>query len=208
MDNATKENPPFVPPTSSEPTLPFSRIFHLLASYYQTHNSLDLPLMHPTTQSILSILSSLGIQELLQEQWETNYQQLKQYKFNYGNCTVTVTSTASQNLEQWTTMQKECCKNYELKLQQQQYATIMEEKMLPMISKERYLKLKELGLMVNKWEKRLLELQQYKMDMGHVDVPIDHSGVRCSIGDCSSRKLLSLLFANECISDLENQTVN
>eukprot|EP00956_Cyclotella_meneghiniana_P045586 scaffold375581_cov96-Cyclotella_meneghiniana.AAC.1 len=48
--------------------------------------------------------------------------------------------------------------------------------MLPMISKERYLRLKELGLMVNKWEKRLLELQQYKMEMGHVDVPIDHPG--------------------------------
>ena len=82
--------------------------------------------------------------------------------------------------------------------QQQQYATNMEEKMLPMISKERYLRLKELGLMVNKWEKRLLELQQYKMEMGHVDVPIDHPGVSRSICDCFMGKLLSVQIDYEC----------
>ena len=200
MDNATIENPPSIPLTPTEPTLPFDQIYNLLTSYHQTHNSLNLPLAHPITQSILTALSSLGIQELLQEQWETNYQQLKQYKSAYGNCTVTVTNTTSPNLEEWTAIQKECCKNYELKLQQQQqqYATDMEEKMLPMISKERYLRLKELGLMVNKWEKRLLELQQYKMEMGHVDVPIDHPGVSRSKCDCFMGKLLSVQIDYEC----------
>lgn len=39
---------------------------------------------------------------------------------------------------------------------------------------ERYEKLKNIGITINRWEKRLVELKSYRAEFGHCDVPIDH----------------------------------
>mmetsp|Transcript_11323 Transcript_11323/g.24134 ORF Transcript_11323/g.24134 Transcript_11323/m.24134 type:complete len:158 (+) Transcript_11323:574-1047(+) len=45
------------------------------------------------------------------------------------------------------------------------------------LTPERFEKLRDVGLTINKWEKRLEELRAYKLAHGHCDVPIDHPGL-------------------------------
>jgi hypothetical protein len=175
------ENPPPFP--AAEPTLPFTEIYALLTSFHQSTGSLNIPITHPTTQKIMDLLSSLGMEEIMSDRWETNFKRLRTYKSKQGNCAVETvaesTGNASQDseiedLKEWTVLQRECYRNYEAlggaSLEQR-------GERVPSLSMERYLKLKNVGLTVNKWEKRLVELRKFKLERGHCDVPIDHPGV-------------------------------
>ena len=63
-------------------------------------------------------------------------------------------------------------------MNRQQLEQVEDGERIPSLSTERYLKLKNVGLTVNKWEKRLMELRRHKMETGHCDVAIDYPGVR------------------------------
>lgn len=190
------ENPPLIPPMETiamgnsiheEPTLPFSEIYNLLTDFHQTNGSLSLPLSHPTTLRIIDILTSLQFEELASHRWECQFDALKEYKQNHGNCAVeTLTGNSSQEYDgtfrEWVALQRECYKAYEEQSANLSASWVTEQQRqdkphTKSLTTDRYLKLKNVGLTVNKWEKRLLELRQYKGEMGHCDVPIDHPGV-------------------------------
>lgn len=175
----TMDNPPPFP--AAEPTLPFTEIYSLLTSFHQSNGSLNLPLTHPTTQKIMDLLSSLGTEELMSDRWETNFNRLRTYKSKQGNCAIEIVTESTEDseiedLKEWTVLQRECYRNYEAL---GGATSLLEQRgeRVPGLSVERYLKLKNVGLTVNKWEKRLLELRQFKLERGHCDVPVDHPGV-------------------------------
>ena len=59
------------------------------------------------------------------------------------------------------------------------------------LSKERFDKLRNAGVAMNKWEQRLNELRQYYEEKGDCDVPVNHPGVSFPISSatCSEMKI-------------------
>eukprot|EP00804_Cyclotella_cryptica_P001451 CCRYP_003693-RB/>CCRYP_003693-RB protein AED:0.07 eAED:0.07 QI:443/1/1/1/1/1/5/555/509 len=189
------ENPPLLPPMEihaigasipEEPSLSFSEIYNLLTAFHQATGSLTLPLSHPTTLRIIDILTALQFEELANHRWECQFAALKEYKQRHGNCVVeTLTGNSTHDYDEtfteWVALQRECYRAYEEQSASHAASWPTEQQGLEKLhgkslTNDRYLKLKNVGLTVNKWEKRLLELRQYQAEVGHCDVPIDHPG--------------------------------
>jgi hypothetical protein len=164
MDNAPDTTLPLTPP---EPTIPFTEIYSLLTTHLHSTGSLNLPPSHPTALQIMDHLTSLCLDRSMAERWDENFHKLRNHKSTHGNCVV----ENDEDLKEWTALQTECYRNYETS------STVHEGERMVNLSRERYLKLKNVGLTVNKWERRLMELRQHKLEMGHCDVPIDYPGV-------------------------------
>ena len=81
-------------------------------------------------------------------------------------------------------LQRECYRNYERQHPQPQEEQRNDEQRLPNVTTERYFKLKNVGLTVNRWERRWMELKRHKLERGHCDVPIDYPGVSLCMGLC------------------------
>lgn len=185
----------------AEATIPFTSIYNLLTNFHQTHNTLDLPVSHPTTLKILDILTALNLETIVNKRWDENHTKLRHYKRKFGDVENINESTGNAvddceitDLKEWMGLMRGCCRDYERYWQgynarhgsmrsngaqdgaglsvdasNQSHQTI--------ISTERYLKLKNIGLTSNKWEKRLVELREFREEHGHCDVPINYVGV-------------------------------
>ena len=87
-------------------------------------------------------------------------------------------SEADEESKQWLHLQRAPYINYE-----EGQNTIQNEdkdiegKLPNHVTPERFERLKNLGVAMNKWEQRLLELKEYYGTNGHCDVPVDHAGV-------------------------------
>lgn len=194
VPQAATMNPPAIPPLAptenTEATLPFSEIYNLLTHHHQTTGSLNLPPSHPTTLRIIDILSSLQFEKLMDERWESQFGKLKAYKSTHGNCAVETMSQqegGTANFSQWIGLQRDCYRGYEEGQSASHSLGDQASKdplgirpiektgeKRPCLSTERYLKLKNVGLTVNKWEKRLVELRQFKADVGHCECAVQY----------------------------------
>ncbi|KAL7486247.1 hypothetical protein ACHAW6_011845 [Cyclotella cf. meneghiniana] len=87
---------------------------------------------------------------------------LTTFKKNHGHCN-TSQGTANRDLDSWVGKQRAFCKLYE-------------QRRPSPLTVARYERLKDVGLLhpPNKWEQRLEELKQFKLQHGHTDVPIDY----------------------------------
>ena len=182
----TDETPPPLtpPPTVAEPTIPFSAIYNLLSNFHQNNGTLNLPISHPATLQILDLLTIHNIDTLASRRWDDNYTKLRVVKSRYGDVESIKDTFADcdiRDLKEWCGVMRGCCREYEMQKKKDSSASNDSGQMLPrrhtIITTERYLKLKNVGLTFNRWEKRLLELRQFKEEMGHCDVPIDYAGV-------------------------------
>lgn len=145
--------------TSATPEINFTGVYTELLSYHtQNNGSLAVPSSHPALSRIADALTSGGIENLLNQRWDEQLAQLRNYKARHGNCNVPPTHPT---LGKWAADQREYYKLYE------------SQKPSP-LTPQRYEQLKNLGLTTNRWEKRLEELRTYKEEHGHTDVPMEH----------------------------------
>ena len=111
-------------------------------------------------------ITSTRLELLTAKRWDDQLVALTSYKHRYGTCEVPPTHP----LGAWATEQRNHYRNYD---EQQQVG----ESNLPSsnpLTPERYEKLKNIGITINRWEQRLSELKAYRLETGHCDVPIDH----------------------------------
>jgi hypothetical protein len=87
---------------------------------------------------------------------------LTTFRKKYGHCN-TAQRTANRDLDSWVGKQRAYCKLYE-------------DRIPSPLNLARYERLKRVGLLHSptKWEQRLEELKQFKLQHGHTDVPIDY----------------------------------
>jgi hypothetical protein len=116
---------------------------------------------HNIKQTLMRIIDSItntGLESLATKRWEDQLLALTSYKQRYGTCDVPLNHPT---LGTWAAEQRNQYRAY--------------EKQLPTtLTVERYEKLKNIGITINRWEKRLVELKAYRLEHGHCDVPIDH----------------------------------
>ena len=149
--------------TANEPdSVSFREVFSQLKTFLEQNGSLAIPLSHPALSCILDSLASIHIETLLQKRWNQQMDALASFHNHHGHCN-TATPTASRDLNSWVAKQRVYCTLYQ------------QQKPNP-LTVERYERLKGVGLLhpPNKWEQRLEELRQFKLQHGHTDVPIDH----------------------------------
>eukprot|EP00804_Cyclotella_cryptica_P012158 CCRYP_009857-RB/>CCRYP_009857-RB protein AED:0.07 eAED:0.07 QI:324/1/1/1/0.66/0.5/4/151/376 len=140
----------------------FQEVFAQLKSFAEQNDSLAIPLNHPALPCILDALTTINIEALIEKRWNEQMEYLASFKNHYGHCNTAI-RTANPDLDSWMIKQRAYCKLY------------LEQKPNP-LTLERYERLKNVGLLPspNKWEQRLEELKQYKLQHGHTDVPIDY----------------------------------
>ena len=107
---------------------------------------------------IIDSITDTTLESLATKRWEDQLLALTSYKQRYGTCDVPLNHPT---LGTWAAEQRNQYRAYE-----QQLPTPL--------TAERYEKLKNIGITINRWEKRLVELKAYRAEHGHCDVPIDH----------------------------------
>lgn len=143
----------------------FTEIHSLLSKYQQTSNSLVVPLDNSTFTRILDILTVQGIEKLADKRWNTMAEKMRM-------------SEGDEESKQWMQLQRAPYMNYE---EGQNTAQNEEEdtggKLPNHLTQKRFDRLKNMGVAMNKWEQRLLELREYYGTHGNCDVPVNHHGV-------------------------------
>jgi len=107
---------------------------------------------------IIDSITNTGLESLVTKRWEDQLLALSTYKKRFGTCDVPLNHST---LGTWADEQRNQYRAYEQKLPNT-------------LTVERYEKLKNIGITINRWEKRLVELKAYRLEHGHCDVPIDH----------------------------------
>ena len=132
----------------------FDALLAELQSYKQQHNNNLTPESNSSLGLISDILTSLNMEHIMNQRWESQLKQLQEYKIQNGHC-CNIPISDNTELANWTADQCKYYKLYELNLPNP-------------LSKERYEKLKELNLLGgNLWEEaRLMELRAYKAEHG------------------------------------------
>eukprot|EP00574_Skeletonema_japonicum_P006645 CAMPEP_0201713680 /NCGR_PEP_ID=MMETSP0593-20130828/430_1 /ASSEMBLY_ACC=CAM_ASM_000672 /TAXON_ID=267983 /ORGANISM="Skeletonema japonicum, Strain CCMP2506" /LENGTH=508 /DNA_ID=CAMNT_0048202857 /DNA_START=84 /DNA_END=1610 /DNA_ORIENTATION=- len=130
----------------------------LLSWQSENNGSLAIPSSHPTLVRIMDSITNTTLEALTAKRWEDQLLALTAYKQRYGTCAV---PPNHPTLGAWTAEQRNQYRAYEQHLPN-------------CLTQERYEKLKNVGITVNRWEKRLVELKAFRAEHGHCDVPIDH----------------------------------
>eukprot|EP00984_Skeletonema_dohrnii_P009670 scaffold3705_cov107-Skeletonema_dohrnii-CCMP3373.AAC.1 len=144
---------------ASDGLINFECIMAELQSWQSENNgSLAIPSSHPALMRIIDSITDTTLESLANKRWEDQLLALTSYKQRYGTCDVPLNHPT---LGTWAAEQRNQYRAYE-----QQLPTPL--------TAERYEKLKNIGITINRWEKRLVELKAYRAEHGHCDVPIDH----------------------------------
>jgi len=145
----------------------------------ENDGSLDVPTSHPLLVRIADALAPSvvvgsrgggevgggGIGDDEGRRWDENMAELRAYKVRHGNCNVPPGASGRwAALAGWTAEQRV---HYDL----------YERQRPSPLTGERYEQLRELGLTVNPWEGRLVELRAYRAQHGDCDVPIAYPGL-------------------------------
>ena len=108
------------------------------------------------------VLESIGFEWSLTTDWEDRYEELKKYKFEYGNCNVSQKWSENPQLGKWVTNQRT------------QYRLHREGKKSPM-TEERIALLESIGFIWDAqealWQQRYIELKDYKVKHDHCNLP-------------------------------------
>ncbi|KAL7540742.1 hypothetical protein ACHAXR_010356 [Thalassiosira sp. AJA248-18] len=141
------------------PSISFDAIFSELQAWQQQNNgSLSIPTSHPALSRIADALTGEGIENIVDQRWDEQLAQLREYKSENGNCNVPF---SHPTLGKWVSEQRKYFKLYELRMPNP-------------LTPARFEQLKMLSLTVNLWEKRLEDLKLYKAQNGHCDVPLEY----------------------------------
>lgn len=177
-------------PTINNSAIDFEEVFTLLSRHQQEHKSLTVPLNNPTLHRIIDILTANGIETLAQLRWEEMIQQVES-DVAVSNATPDKRGDVSPEGSEWLQLQRGPYRLYQEEIHEEnqdaESSTEKDpEKTLCMVKKPnplnaaRYNRLRNLrnaGVVMNKWEERLLELKQFHSEKGHCDVPLDYPGV-------------------------------
>jgi hypothetical protein len=177
-------------PTIHNSAIDFEELFTLLSRHQQQHNSLTVPLNNPTLHRIIDILTANGIEALAQHRWEEMIQQVES-DVAVSTATQEKGGDISPEGNEWLRLQRGPYRLYQEEIHEENQdaepSTEKDtEKPLDWTKKPnplndaRYNRLRNLrnaGVVMNKWEERLLELKQFHSEKGHCDVPLDYPGV-------------------------------
>jgi hypothetical protein len=164
----------------------FSEVYSLLTKHQQSSNSLVLPLNDPAFNRILDLLTVQGIERLANKRWEHMAR-----KIQSSTPTINATNEQSEDDEKeeeaeeseetkWLALQRASYKKYEVEGDNDERDD--ESNRLPNhLTPERFDRLRNVGVAMNKWEMRLMELKRYYEERGDCEVPIQYPGVRLYI---------------------------
>jgi hypothetical protein len=161
-------NPP--PKLTTTAGIDFSQIQTLLTQHQQSNASLVLPPNHPTFHRILDLLTVQGIENLASRRWNSMVQRVEIHEND-------------EDTQKWLELQRGPYLKYESKHKlldegDDDESDDENKDVLPNpIDEERYERLRNTGVAMNKWEKRLMELKRYYEERGNCDVPIDYPKV-------------------------------
>ena len=159
-----------------------------LVAYQQRFGNADVPLNWPENNSLatwvinqrrkyrsdslkpyqVELLDAIGFTWDRQKSWSERYEELQGYKRMHGTCIIRSNDEEHRELYVW------CCN------QRQQYRQLMENGSSSLTS-ERVELLKSIGFLEqgsvqqSTWNKRLVELIEYKKEHGHTNVPRHYS---------------------------------
>ena len=171
---------------SAQPTnaagVDFRQVYTLLTQYQQSNSSLVIPLNNSILNSIIDILTMQGIESLASKRWNEMVARLHSVKAEENE--------ADDEVKNWLKSQRGLYLNYE---EEHVLDTNVEEgvdteeatESLPNpITAERFNKLRNAGVAMNKWEARLMELRRYYEENGDCDVPINYPDVSITAVEC------------------------
>lgn len=168
----------------------FTEVYSLLTKHQQSSNSLFVPLNDPTLNQILDLLTVQGIEKLACKRWDDMTSRIGSATFKGSDDKEEKEEPTEQ--EKWISLQRTPYKKYEElhKLESeaaddddlQESSNCVPNHLTP----ERFGKLRNAGVAMNKWEMRLMELKKYHEERGNCDVPIEYPGVRflCLLSGC------------------------
>jgi len=115
--------------TSGAETVSLEEVFSELQKLNSSLRGLrSVPVSHSSFNNVLDKLDTLGIEEMLKKRWDDQYNVVKSYKEEYGNCCI----PTSHPVSSWANTQ------------QKQYA-LYKQRLPTMLTKKRYTKLKDIG---------------------------------------------------------------
>jgi hypothetical protein len=192
-EDMKSEPPPSVKSTAAA-GVDFSEVYSLLTKHQQSSNSLVLPLNDPTFNHILDLLTVQGIEKLADRRWEQMAGKIQNAHTASSSAPAIHrtdeqkednTAEVSEELK-WLELQRASYQKYE-ELHKLDSKTVDEDDFVQEddssnmppnhLTAERYDRLRNVGVAMNKWELRLLELKRYYEERGDCDVPIQHPGV-------------------------------
>lgn len=192
-EDMKSEPPPSVKSTAAA-GVDFSEVYSLLTKHQQSSNSLVLPLNDPTFNHILDLLTVQGIEKLADRRWEQMAGKIQNAHTASSSAPAIHrtdeqkednTAEVSEELK-WLELQRASYQKYE-ELHKLDLKTVDEDDLVQEddssnmppnhLTAERYDRLRNVGVAMNKWELRLLELKRYYEERGDCDVPIQHPGV-------------------------------
>lgn len=174
----TEHEMEYIPPEAQRhnaaPTINFESILKELHTWHsQNSGNLNIPTNHPIFHQITDVLTNSSMDRHMEQRYNDQLEALKLYKAQHGNCNVPLNHPT---LGKWVRDQREYYKQYE---QNELFPNNNDHPTRPHnpLTKEKYEALRDIGIASNLWEKRLVELRQYKATHGHTDVPLDHPGL-------------------------------
>eukprot|EP00804_Cyclotella_cryptica_P012218 CCRYP_018213-RA/>CCRYP_018213-RA protein AED:0.35 eAED:0.35 QI:114/1/1/1/1/1/4/805/343 len=177
--------------TVNNSAIDFEEIYTLLSQHQRQHHSLTLPLDNPTLHRIIDILTANGIEALAQHRWEEMIQHVEKDVAVSAATPEKGEDGISPEGNDWLQLQRGPYRLYQEQTHEEKQETessskeeepekpIVWEKKPNPLNAVRYNRLRNLrnaGVVMNKWEERLLELKQFQSEKGHCDVPMDYPG--------------------------------
>ncbi|KAL7485424.1 hypothetical protein ACHAW6_011015 [Cyclotella cf. meneghiniana] len=176
-------------PTINNSAIDFEEVFTLLSRHQQEHKSLTVPLNNPMLHRIIDILTANGIETLAQLRWEEMIRQVES-DVAVSNATPDKRGDVSPEGSEWLQLQRGPYRLYQEETHEENQdaesstekdpeKTLGWAKKPNPLNAARYNRLRNLrnaGVVMNKWEERLLELKQFHSEKGHCDVPLDYPG--------------------------------
>lgn len=149
------------PSSTNDGVFPFEEILRELQKFKGMHGHADIPTSHRSFTKIVDALVNNGIEEETDKKWERQYDILKKYKEEYGECGIPYTDP---KLGDWMAhhrkLKAEANDDHDPR------------------TRSRLAKLDEIGFewTLPVWDRRLRELTHYARENGHTDVPLQHPG--------------------------------
>ena len=176
------------------PGVDFTQVYTLLTQHQQSNGSLIVPPNHPVLNKILDVLTAQGFEKLADERWND--------MTNKVHNTPNVKEGGDEESKEWLQLQRDPYIKYEemhkldFNSDDNNEENGKSNNLPNPLSKERFDKLRNAGVAMNKWEQRLNELRQYYEEKGDCDVPVNHPGVSFPISSvtCFERKWKSEIF--------------